>query len=100
MMKTKPTQSNPNALQRQIKKKPKKKKCSGPRGKTREGTSAGIPERDSAQKAQTEIYEQIKYEVEGESEEPGKRKDGGGLRKGMKGIGRSKKTSAKTQEPS
>ena len=74
----------------------RKKKRSGPRGKTREGTSARILERDSAQKAQTERYEQIKYEVEGESEEPEKRKDGGGLRKGMKGIGTSRKTSAKT----
>ena len=66
----------------------------------REDTSSRIPERDSAQKAQTERYEQIKYEVAEESEEPGKRKDGEGLRKGMKGIGRSRKTSAKTQESS
>ena len=96
MMKTKSTQSNPSASPRQIKKKPKGEKRGGPRGKTREGTSARIPERDFAQKAQTERYERIKYEVAGESEEPGKRKDGGGLRKEMKGIGRSRKTSAKT----
>ena len=100
MMKTKSTQSNPSASPCQIKKKPKGEKRSGPRGKTREGTSARIPERDSAQKAQTERYEQIKNEVAGESEEPGKRKDGGGLRKRMKGIGRSRKTSAKPQESS
>ena len=95
-MKTKSTQSNPSASQRQIKKKPKGEKRNGPRGKTREGTSAKIPERDSAQKAQTESYERIKYEVAGESEEPEKRKDRGDLRKEMKGIGRSRKTSAKT----
>ena len=100
MLKTKSTQSNPSASPRQIKKKPKGEKRDGPRGKTREGTSTRISERDSAQKAQTEIYEQIKYEVVGESEEPGKRKDGEGLRKGIKGIGRSRKTSAKTQESS
>ena len=99
-MKTKSTQSNPSASPHQIKKKPKREKRSGPRGKTREGTSARIPERDSAQKAQTERYERIKYEVAGESEEPGKRKDEGGLRNEMKGIGRSRKTSAKTQESS
>ena len=64
------------------------------------GVSARIPERDSAQKAQTERYEKIKYEVAGESGESGKHKDGGGLRKRMKGIGRSRKTSAKTQESS
>ena len=100
MLKTKSTQSNPSASSRGIKKKPKGEKRGGPRGKTREGTSAGTPERDSTQKAQTERYEQIKYEVAGESEEPRKRKDGGGLRKGIKGIGRSRKTSAKTQESS
>ena len=100
MMKTKSTQSNPSASPRQIKEKPKGKKRSGPKGKTKEYTSARIPERDSAQKAQTERYEQIKYEIAGESGEPGKHKDGGGLRKRMKGIGRSRKTSAKTQESS
>ena len=100
MLKTKSTQSNPSVSPRRIKKKPKGEKRGGPRGKTREGTSAGTPERDSAQKAQTKRYEQIKYEVAGESEEPGKRKDRRGLRKGMKGIGRSRKTSAKTQDSS
>ena len=99
-MKMKSTQSNPSASPRQINKKPKGEKHSGPRGKTREDTLAGIPKRDSAQKAQAKRYERIKYEVAGESEEPGKRKDGGGLRKEMKGIGRSRKTSAKTQESS
>ena len=100
MMKTKSTQSNPSASPRQIKKKPKGKKRSGPRGKTKEDTSARIPERGSTQKAQTEWYEQIKYEVARESGKPGKHKDGGDLQKRMKGIGRSRKTSAKTQESS
>ena len=59
-----------------------------------------MSERDSAQKAQTERYEQMKYEIAGESGEPGKHKDGGGLRKRMKEIGRGRKTSAKTQESS
>ena len=45
----------------------------------KEDTSARIPKRNSAQKAQTERYEQIKYEIAGESREPGKHKDGGGL---------------------
>ena len=74
MMKTKSTQSNPSASPRQIKKKPKGEKRSGPRGKTREGTSAEIPERDSTQKAQIENHEQIKYEIAGESRGPGKHK--------------------------
>ena len=100
MMKTKSTQSNPSALPRKIKKKQKGKKRSGPRGKTKEDTSTRIPERDSAQKAQTERYEQIKYEVAGESGEPEKHKNGRGLRKRMKGIRRSRKMSAKTQESS
>ena len=74
MIKTKSTQSNPSASSRQIKKKPKREKRSGPRGKTKKDASAKIPERDSAQKAQTERYEQIKYEIAGESGEPGKHK--------------------------
>ena len=47
---------------------------SGPRGKTKEDTSAKIPEKDSTQKAQTENYEQIKYEIVGENGGPGKHK--------------------------
>ena len=74
MMKTKSTQSNPSASPRQIKKKPKGEKRSGPRGKTREGTSVEIPEKDSTQKAQTENHEQIKYEIAGESRGPGEHK--------------------------
>ena len=42
----------------------------------------------------------MKYEIVGEIEEAGKHKDGGGLRKRMKEIGRSRKNSAKTQESS
>ena len=100
MMKTKSAQSNLSASPRQIKKKPKREKRSGPRGKTIKDTSARIPERSSAQKAQTEKYEQIEYEIAGEREEPGKHKDGGCLRKKMKEIGRNRKTSVKTQESS
>ena len=68
------TKSNPRASPRQIKEKPKGKKRSGPRGKTKEDTSSKIPERDSHKKAQTEKYEQIKYETVGESGELGKHK--------------------------
>ena len=40
----------------------------------KEETSAKIPERDSTQKAQIDNYEQIKYEIAGESGGPGKHK--------------------------
>ena len=74
MIKMKSSQSNPSALPRQIKEKQKRKKRSGPRGKTKEDASAEIPERDSTQKAQTENHAQIKYEIAGESRGPGKHK--------------------------
>ena len=58
----------------QFEEKPKRERRSGSRGKTKEGTSEKIPERDSTQKAQTENYEQIKYEIAGESGGPWKHK--------------------------
>ena len=74
MKNTKSSQSNPSTSPRQIEEKPKREKRSGPRGKTKEDTSAKIPERDSTQKAQTENHEKIKYEIAGESGGPGKHK--------------------------
>ena len=74
MIKTKSSQSNPSASPRQIQEKQKRRKRSGPRGKTKEDASAEIPERDSTQKAPPEKYEQIKYEIAGERGEPGKHK--------------------------
>ena len=74
MIKTKFNQSNPNASLHQIEEKPKRKKRSGPKGKTKEDTSVKIPERDSTQKARIENHEQIKYEIAGESGGLGKHK--------------------------
>ena len=74
MIKTKSSQSNPSASPHQSKRNQRGEKRSGPRGKTKEDTSAKIPERDSTQKAQTENQEQIKYEIAGEGGGPGKHK--------------------------
>ena len=99
MIKTKYSQSNPSASPHQSKRNQRGKKAVVSTVRQKK-----IPQqeyrKDSAQKAQTERYEQMKYEIAGESGKPGKHKDGGGLRKRMKEIRRSRKTSTKTQESS
>ena len=74
MIKTKSSQSNPRASPHQSKRNQRGEKRNGPGGKTKEDTSAKIPERDSTQKAQTTNQEPIKYEIAGESGGPGKHK--------------------------
>ena len=100
MRKTKSTQSNPSASPRQIKEKPKGKNAVVPGVRRKEIPQKKYQKETLHKKAQAKKYEQIKYEIAGESGEPGKHKGRGGLRKRMKEIGRSRKTSAKTQESS
>ena len=74
MIKTKSSQSNPSASLHQSKRNQRGKDAVVPRVRRKKVTSAKIPERDSTQKAQTENYEQIKYEIAGESGGLGKHK--------------------------
>ena len=74
MMKTKSTQSNPSASPRQSERNQRGKDAVVPGVRRKEIRQQEKPERNSTQKAQTENYEQIKYEIAGESGGPGKHK--------------------------
>ena len=74
MIKMKSSQSNPSASQHQSKRNQRGKDAVVPGVRRKKIPQQKIPERDSTQKAKTENYEQIKYEIAGESGGPGKHK--------------------------